>query len=204
MIDSMRKIWLIPIALIGTCGTCMLLPGIRKGAQDVPQVERRATPAQVELHLPQEQAAFVEAALGFAGAYEEAPNELKKSALRAQRAQALERVLGKKMRVSGWVGRLRSMGTTGQGQAHIEIEAQGVKFKTWNNALSDVGDRTLIAQDSPVYAQVADMTKGDVVEFTGTFMRSSQDHVKEASISEAGSMTAPEFILRFEAISRLR
>jgi hypothetical protein len=84
------------------------------------------------------------------------------------------------------------MKTTGDGKAYIEIEiSPGIHVKTWNNALSDVADDTLIDQNSPVFSAVADLGVGDAVTFSGAFVSAKEDFVREASMSESGSMSEP-------------
>jgi len=46
------------------------------------------------------------------------------------------------------------------------------------------------------------MKRDDPVKFSGTFIYSDIDCVKEASLTQEGSMAAPEFLLRFSGASR--
>ena len=73
-------------------------------------------------------------------------------------------------------------------------------IKTWNNALSDIFDETLIENGSELYNAIADLSKGDKVVFSGTFASDERDFIREASVTERGSMTDPEFILKFSDV----
>jgi hypothetical protein len=52
---------------------------------------------------------------------------------------------------------------------------------------------------SPVFQALVAMKEGDAVRFSGTFIRDEADCVREGSMSLSGSMTEPEFIMRFSA-----
>jgi len=152
--------------------------------------------------LPQTQSAFIQKVESFYEPYYEAPNELKKSALRKQRKDAIREII-KNKRVSNWIGTLKSMETNSEGKAAIVIRLEGaesITIKTWNNALSDIFDETLIENGSELYNAIADLSKGDKVVFSGTFASDERDFIREASVTERGSMTDPEFILKFSDV----
>ena len=73
-------------------------------------------------------------------------------------------------------------------------------MKTWNNTLSDIGDHTLIATNSPLYGPVSQLREGQSVRFSGELVRDSLDCFKEGSLTVSGAMTEPEFIIRFTDI----
>jgi hypothetical protein len=78
-----------------------------------------------------------------------------------------------------------------------------VAVKTWNNALSDVGDRTLIEPGSPAFNVMGTLRNGDWVRFSGRFFPDQTDCVREPSMTIRGTMTSPEFIFRFDDIRRV-
>jgi hypothetical protein len=97
------------------------------------------------------------------------------------------------------------METNREGKAMITISLDGAKsitIKTWNNALSDVMDNTLIENGTKVYNSISELSKGDKVVFSGTFISDDRDFIRESSMTERGSMTDPEFILRFSSIKK--
>lgn len=154
------------------------------------------------LVLPREQAALSSAVQAAKAQYRAAPNELKKSAVRTQRKGAIEQALGGVLEFKDWRGTLTSMKTNSEGKAYVEIRSADKSFsvKTWNNMLSDVEDQTLIAQDSPLFAAIAELSEGAAVSFSGRFVEDPKDGIRESSMSEAGSMTDPEFIAKFSEI----
>jgi len=164
--------------------------------------DKTAVPAGTQ--LPVSERAFVEAVESFYTPYAEAPNDLQKSSLRTQRRNKLAEILPE-LQVRGWVGVIDSDGTTSEGKAYVTIRLGGgknVKVMTWNNALSDVSASTLIGQDNPVYSALSHLKQGDSVKFDGTFLLDpvSRDYCWEASLTEEGSMTDPDFLMRFSEI----
>jgi len=154
--------------------------------------------------LPAKQQAFTTAVESYFSPYRSAPNELKKSTLRTQRSGAIKKALGNSKAVSGWVGTLKKMSTNSEGKAFIEIKLDGsdVMVQCWNNGLSDIMDKTLIEQGSKMFTAIADLSKGDKVVFSGTFVKGDKDWVGEQSMTESGSMTDPEFTFRFSSVKR--
>ena len=134
--------------------------------------------------------------------YKSAGNELQKSTLRTSRRPALERAVPDKA-VSGWIGTIKKLETTSEGKAGITIQLQGspILLKTWNNGLSDSGERTLIDHGSALYNRIASLSKGATVSFSGTFFPDKRDYLRETSVTESGSMTEPEFLFRFSDVS---
>ena len=154
------------------------------------------------IQISPEQQNFVKIVESYYDSYKQAPNELKKSALRADRKTALQGALGN-VTVQDWVGTLRNMGTNSDGKASIIIQLAGSKIevKTWNNAVSDIADKTLIETGSELYNTLSNLSKGSTVRFTGTFKLGENDYIREASVTEAGSMTSPAFIMSFTNVS---
>ncbi|HWO56434.1 MAG TPA: hypothetical protein VNN55_02590 [bacterium] len=167
--------------------------------QDPPEPSHEA-----EAVIPADQLRFVSAVEAFYDAYEDAPNELKKSALRTNRRGEIANALSGDRTVSSWAGTLRDMGTNSEGKAYVSIQLEGSKIRvqTWNNALSDITDGTLIDQSSPIFDALSGLSEGDRVTFDGRFMADDRDFIEEQSVTERGSMTSPEFTFRFTRIVR--
>lgn len=146
--------------------------------------------------VPATQADFMNVMIEYADLYSSATNELRKSALVTARRDAY-RAAVPNAEANQWIGQIKAMGTTRDGQAWVEITLDSTtSVKTWNNGLSDASDRTLIPQSSPVYGSLAELSRGDWVVFDAQLRR-------EASLTEAGGMTKPEFLARFRAITKL-
>ncbi|HEX4141916.1 MAG TPA: hypothetical protein VHY91_00060 [Pirellulales bacterium] len=157
-------------------------------------------------HLPDEQRTFAQIIDSCRSRYESAPNELKKSAIRAERRTELANAITEN-RIENWRGGLVAAGTQSDGKAYVEIRIDGSRhatFKTWSNALSDIGSGTLVESSSPLYASLADLSPGDRVTFSGELLASPRDHFKECSLTEAGSMEEPSFLVRFSNVSKSR
>jgi len=181
------------VAAMATCVGCKLLGGEGHPGAEISSIS-----------VPSQQSAFVNAIEPFISQYDAAPNELKKSALRTDRAAQIKAALGENTKVSNWVGILTEMSTTGDGMAAIEVALASSKavLKTWNNDVSDTFSGTLIAQDSPLYKALAEFNEGQLIDFSGEFITGDPDFIREASLTERGSMTEPEFIFRFTDIRR--
>ena len=166
----------------------------------------KVLPAPVEVRvpcLPDDQTAFIAATTSANHAYREAANAIKKTALRAQRAQAIKAALGDKRQFADWTSRLMKLETTSEGKAYVTFRiAPDLHVKTWNNDLSDFKDKTLIAQSNPIYAILAELKEGEIVHISGEFLPAERDFVKEASLSEEGSMKSPEFIVRLSSVAK--
>lgn len=137
--------------------------------------------------------------------YEDAPNELKKSAVRTKRGNLIKECLGNTRKFSNWIGVVSNMRTTGKGKAifEIEIEGTGINIGTMNNEFSDLFGGTLIEQSSSLYKTISELEKGDKVIVNGSFISSdNNDYIYERSITESGSMRSPDFIAKFTKIEK--
>jgi len=135
--------------------------------------------------------------------YKNAPNELKKSAIRTERGKLIKSILGNTRKFTDWVCVVKSLETTRGGNAIFEVEIENTKIslKTWNNDFQLFN--TLIKQSDPLYNIISDLKKGDKIIISGLFMKSNKnDYIFEFSITEKGSMRKPDFIIKFEKIKK--
>jgi TM2 domain-containing membrane protein YozV len=162
-----------------------------------------STAAPDQLALPADEKTFVSAVAGFIPQYNAAPNELKKSAVRAARKAKLQE-LAPTLEFNGWVGRLEEMVTTSKGNASLKISLPGgpVSIVTQNNELSDIEDKTLIPIGSDLFNRIADLKTGTMVKISGRFISEEQDYIQEMSITEEGSVTEPEFVAQFNQVEK--
>lgn len=150
--------------------------------------------------LPPGQQALVTAVQHARQQYRAGGNDLAKGAARPARAAEICRTIGSP-NVSNWIGKLTDLSTNGDGNGVIEIDiGDSVSLRTWNNALSDIQDATLISPSSPVFAAAMKLKKGQMVRFSGSFARSDTDCFEESSLTLAGSISEPAFIFRFSAL----
>ena len=167
--------------------------------------EEASVAEEADQPIPEQQAAFIQTVESFYQPYHEASNELQGSAQRTKRNEALAALLPDRA-VQDWTGTLESLDTTSQGNAYITIRPDGTEsiiIATWNNALADVGTNSIIPTGSDLYNQLAGMSVGDRVVFSGTLAAGDEDHIVEGSLTESGSMTTPVFVMVFSDVTRL-
>ena len=176
----------------------MTMRGIRRGMFLVIAAVQIATAEPVQ---PPAQTVFVAAVAEARDQFKAAPNDTA-GAARAARKAAICRALPLRT-ARDWIGRIYRLSSNSDGNGIVEIAiGPEVYVTTWNNSLSDIGDNTLIPAGSPVFQAFGAMKTDDPVKFSGTFLYSGVDCVKETSLTQEGSMTAPEFLLRFSDASR--
>jgi len=98
------------------------------------------------------------------------------------------------------------METNSEGKGIISVQLDGaeIRVETWNNAISDLTNNTLIEHGSLLYKTISELKLGDKVIFSGTFLSGEDDYIAEKSLTEFGSMTSPEFTFRFTDIEKLK
>ncbi|MDL2260013.1 hypothetical protein LJB99_03995 [Deltaproteobacteria bacterium OttesenSCG-928-K17] len=156
-----------------------------------------------QLVQPEDQQRFVETVVSFKKDFRDAKNELQQSSARTKRRQGLAD-LGLGMSVNDWVGTIRNLETTSEGNAAVSIAiGSDIEIQTWNNEISDIGAGTLISQDTALYDALAQLSRGQKVKFSGSFLRSDEDYYEETSLTIDGSMTQPEFLFKFSDVAKI-
>ena len=164
------------------------------------------TPANAEtsqaLHaMPEFEKQFIAAVENARSVYKSGANDMAKGAARPLRAKELCALL-RSPSISNWVGRVSKLSTNGDGKGVLEVQIdKDTVIKTWNNAVSDAGDNTLIDPTSPLFSKASALAEGKQVIFSGSFRPSSTDCVKEGSLTMHGSLMEPEFIFRFSDVA---
>jgi TonB family protein len=125
--------------------------------------------------------------------YKEIYNTKEESSMRTRRKQALGNLIGTHMEVKDWIG-VVSVNQPENGVLYINIDGK-VTICT-----GPVEGGIPIPKGSPLYNQAANLKEGDRVVFSGVFFPSDTDYVREMSRTEWGSMTDPEFLMRFTSI----
>ena len=164
---------------------------------------KSAPPPAPSVPLPSDQARFIEAVTKARSQFIAAANELAAGGLRNSRQQAVCNALHGNY-VSGWIAKVADQSTNGDGKGVVTLElAPNLQVSTWNNAVSDFSDKTLIDPESQLFKSLAAMKRGDTVRFSGDFFPSKVDCVREMSVTLAGSMRSPVFTMRFSSIRKL-
>ena len=173
------------------------------GSGRTPTAEAPPPPAPRQV-VPPAQEAFCRIVNGAAGEYKgllsKGANELQLSKVRAARGAALRASLPDG-RFTDWLATVKGLHTTGDGNGVLEVALPcAVALKTYNNEFSDIGRGTLIPQSADLYDIVARLRAEQVVRVSGELFADSRDGLLEASVTERGSMTEPEFIVRFSDV----
>ncbi|HJU20473.1 MAG TPA: peptidoglycan-binding protein [Stellaceae bacterium] len=151
--------------------------------------------------IPADEQAFIDVVHEARQKYEAASNDMAKGGVRAWRKEAICRTLSS-LEVMDWKGTIYNLSSNSDGKGVVEISiAPDIYVETMNNAFSDIPYHTLIDPGSDVFQKLSAMRKGDEVIFSGEFPSSDVDCTAEASVTQAGSMTEPEFLFRFSSIS---
>jgi hypothetical protein len=103
-----------------------------------------------------------------------------------------------------WIGNVSDVSSNSEGKGVLDIEiASAVQARTWNSALSDIGDHTLIEPSSTAYKQALALRVGQAVSFSGQFVSSDVDCIRESSLTLHGSISEPDFVIRFSEVAPL-
>ena len=160
-------------------------------------------PNQVKIAIPSDQEQFINAIENYVNSFRAAKNELQQSALRDQRKNELAKLMRGRS-VSSWVGTISQLETNTEGKAILSIRVSpDIEIKTWNNALSDINSNTLITKGSELYSSLFNLSRGQKVQFSGSFFSSETDYIEETSMTIQGSMRNPEFLFKFKSVKPL-
>jgi hypothetical protein len=152
---------------------------------------------------PSDQTAFTNAIITAREAYESAENDLAKGGARPKRGKAICEVVTAPD-VKDWRGTVYKLSTNGEGWGVLSIELEGdIWVSTWNNSFSDAMYGTLIDPSSDLFNALGSLKEGQEVTFSGSFFKDgvNGDCYSEKSMTMEGSMSQPEFVFTFSAVS---
>jgi hypothetical protein len=165
--------------------------------------------------IPEIQQQFMNGLAEYAAKYQASTNAVQKFLLRQKRQQFLAEQLNGRV-LTKWIGRIRTLLTTSNGKAYLEIELAMVppenatenkttpEFRvtmgTWNNASTDFDYDTLILPGTSLHSWLANFNERQWVVFSGNSFAGDEDYLKEASPTETEAMLSPQFILKFELL----
>ena len=165
--------------------------------------------------IPEIQQQFMNGLAEYAAKYHASPNAVQKFLLRQKRQQFLAEQLKDRV-LTKWIGRIRTLLTTSNGKAYLEIELAmvppenatenktapefRVSMGTWNNAYTDLDYDTLILPGTSLHSWLANFNEGQWVFFSGNSFAGDEDYLKEASPTETEAMLSPQFIHKFELL----
>ena len=191
---------------LGEQGTGQAQPAAAPPPAPVPAVPPPPTDADKLADLapkqPRDEAGFTKAVSDARTAYDKAGDD-DRGALQSSRATAICAAV-KKPDVQGWVGAVKEIDRDPGGRTLVSIALpDGTLVKTWNNAMSDIEDKTLILAGTPLAAAVGKLAIGDPIRFSGTFFADEPDCYRSSRLSLDQSMTEPSFLFRFTAFDKL-
>lgn len=147
-----------------------------------------------------EQKEFIEIVEQATSVIRDAETELQESVALRKRDDDLCALLGDRTAIN-WTGKITEVGANGEGKAHVEIElADNVRVKTWNNALSDIGDNTLISPSSSFFNNLVSMSEDTIVTWSGKFLSGNDFCLKKANLTNIFYASDPQFIVKFSNI----
>jgi hypothetical protein len=201
--------------LVGLVNPSPPLTAAEQATQEQAERQAKTPPEQYDTTLtaeqsanpgmPQSEKAFLVAVETGRGTYAAGKNEMAKGAARPIRARAICSFFGPRIPIDDWIGTVSALSSNGDGKGVLAIEiGRDVFVKTWNNAVSDIVDETLLEPGSSIYTQALSLAKRQRVRFSGMFLDSPTDCVKESSLTLHGSLTEPEFIFRFSGVASLQ
>lgn len=152
------------------------------------------------LPYPAAQAAFLDRIATASEAYDAATTELQRSQVIQQRNVDLCSIVPDGQ-FTDWVGMATTIGATGDGNAHIDVEiASDVVVGTWNNQLSDIGDNTLIPPGSALFDTLVGMDEDALVVFSGQFLSNDGACVYTSNLTEMFDAWSPDFVTHVSAV----
>lgn len=162
----------------------------------VTQINTQTGPAQID-----KEKALIDIVDQAREKYQEAENDMARGGVRAWRKDAICQALPT-FRVENWKGKIYNLSSNSDGKGVVTITiGPDIYVETYNNALSDIANHTLIDPESEVFKELSSMKEGDEVIFSGTFIPSNVDCIEEMSLTQEGSIAEPEFLFRFSSIS---
>lgn len=222
----MKRLWWTlgvgAVSMVAFFGMCCALPVLfpedpevvarreeERSMRQAERAEKEAARAERQAKLqefidsrPEQQDSFCEILTSHRDRYLAAGNDLQRSAVRRERGEALRGLLGRGGRFDGWVGKIKVLTTTGQGNAVLRLEllpCEGFTFGTASGELADVGLGTLVPAGSELFSFLSETSEGNYLKMSGRFVPDPRglDGWADTSLTERGSMTGAGFLVVF-------
>ena len=163
---------------------------------------------QTPVSYPSAEQAFFQLNEACSQSYSSEQNEIRKS-LAFNECNRKRVEFSRRQQIKGWVGTIADI-STDQGADVVSVTISAsmdsfeLKFGTVNNRVSDFATHSLITPASPLFKALSQLNEGDTVSFDAEFLPhpDSARGIWEGSMTEQGSMTEPEFNVRFTRIER--
>ena len=133
-----------------------------------------------------------------------AKNDLQKGGIKAARNENIC-VLLSSLKVQNWTGQVATLSSNSAGKGVLSVKLDTDIFvSTWNNAVSDFLDNTLLEPKSSTFNAASKLEKNQQVLFSGEFLSSSTDCITEKSMTLKSKILKPNFLFRFSNIASLK
>lgn len=177
---------IVGVGAIGTLGTCAMCAAVMHKAAGNSAPSLTAADGKAF--------DFLTGIAGFDQRYDQAPNEIKKSAV-FNEARAWEQTFFKDSpNITDWKGTIASL-TTNKGGERLSLTVRlGSKFERPDVEFMQGGLFGGIDKNSPLYKQASEFVEGSCVLFSGKV------EPKASNITEALSMSSPEYKIDFSAL----
>lgn len=152
-----------------------------------------------EVKMPAGQQKFSDIVADANTKYGETDNELKATKIIMDRDKSLCKNTGGSFK--GWKATVHDVGSTGDGYGYIAVIMEDdIELSTWNNALSDAFDNTLIKPSNNLYDVLMELSSGDEVTIGGDFIKGENTCVNTSNLTEVLNASSPDFKVNFTSI----
>jgi hypothetical protein len=153
--------------------------------------------------MPQDQKQFIQIVERFDRAHTQANSDLERNATRVQRAKAICEAIRTPV-VQNWTGTVSKVSSSPERKGIVKLAlSSAIWVATSNDAISDIGQNTLLNPGSPLFDQIVLLKLNQQVLFSGSFIPDSTDCFKDTGSTFSGSMVQSDFLFRFSDISPL-
>lgn len=168
-----------------------------------PQQQQQQQQQTPTIQYPQNETAFIDINNKAIEQAKKAENDMQKGGALSERNKNICATLTK-LTVVDWIGEIKSINSNSDGHGVLEITiAPNIIIKTWNNAISDTFNQTLIQPSTPLFDTVSKLKKGQKVKFSGNFFKEEGTCILESSLRLDGKLKKPEYIFKFTQVTPL-
>ena len=131
--------------------------------------------------------------------YKQQSNEVRKSMIREERKKQFQLMFMDSCEFSNWIGTLTKISTSSDGHAEVVIRCGDSRnyIYTIRNMIGLISLGTVIEKNTQIYKKLGALQEGQLIRFSGKFESGDSDFISELSLTEAGSMSEPDFNVSF-------
>ena len=189
--------------VLGCIFFALIILGSIAGGGSKEPVQKSDSPSVTvaKIELPKSESDLIEVVKKAQMGASQAENDMARGGILAARNNSLK---GMPVDVQDWIGVVTKVDSNSDGKGVLSIEiAPDVTVKTWNNAISDSFNNTLLEPGTPLFNTAAALKKGQQVQFSGHFFLDDESGFKESSLTLRGKLKEPAFIFKFSSIKGL-